>query len=203
MIKNIIFDIGEILLSYRWTYALEMSGLSEAEGNRVGNLIFSDRLWYELDAGNIMLEEAKRLYREKYPEDARSISFFLDHPEMMPLDRKEVWAYLPKLRAAGYKLYVLSNYGKELFDMHVLKAPFWKDIDGGVISYTVHVCKPDEKIYRILLDKYDLKAEECLFFDDRPENVEGALNCGFNSRCIQTEAELTGELDRLLAEANG
>ena len=42
MIRNIIFDIGEILLSYRWTYVLEMSGLSEEEGTRVGRLIFSD-----------------------------------------------------------------------------------------------------------------------------------------------------------------
>ncbi len=200
MIRNIVFDIGEILLSYRWTYALEMSGLSPEEGNRVGKLIFDDPLWYELDAGNIMLDEAKRLYKEKHPADAGSIAFFLDHPEMMPLDREAVWAYLPKLKDAGYRLFVLSNYGKELFDMHVKRAPFWKDIEGGVVSYTVHVCKPDAQIYRILLEKYDLKPEECLFFDDREENVEGALKSGMESMCIKTEEELIAQLERLLRE---
>ena len=178
MIKNIIFDIGEILLGYRWTYVLEMSGLSEEEGMRVGRLIFSDPLWYELDAGNVMLSEAKRLYQEKYPDDATAIAFFLDHPEMMPLSREQVWEYLPKLKEKGYGLYVLSNYGRELFDMHVKRAPFWGDIDGAVISYEVHVCKPQPKIYRLLLEKYGLVAQESIFFDDRPENVEGAIACG-------------------------
>ncbi len=198
MIRNIVFDIGEILLSYRWTYALEMSGLSEEEGNRVGRLIFADPLWYELDAGNVMLAEAKQQYQEKYPNDARAIGFFLDHPEMMPLDREKVWAYLPKLKEAGYGLYVLSNYSKELFDMHVRHAPFWKDIDGGVISYEVHVCKPVDRIYKILLDKYDLDPAECIFYDDRPENVEGAIACGLQSKCIQSEEVLIEELEHLL-----
>ena len=199
MIKNIIFDIGEILLGYRWTYVLEVSGLSEEEGNRVGRLIFADPLWYELDAGNVMLTEAKRLYQEKFPKDAKAIAFFLDHPELMPLEREDVWTYLPKLHDKGYKLYVLSNYGRELFDMHVRRAPFWKDIDGAVISYEVHVCKPDPKIYELLLEKYDLKREESIFFDDRPENVEGAIACGLQSKCISSKEELILELEALLA----
>lgn len=199
MIKNIIFDIGEILLGYRWTYVLEMSGLSEEEGTRVGRLIFSDPLWYELDAGNVMLREAKRLYQEKYPSDAKAIAFFLDHPEMMPLSREQVWEYLPKLKEKGYGLYVLSNYGKELFDMHVKRAPFWGDIDGAVISYEVHVCKPQPEIYRLLLKKYGLQAEESIFFDDRSENVEGAIACGLQSKCITSQAQLITELKALLS----
>ncbi|MBQ7581369.1 MAG: HAD family phosphatase [Lachnospiraceae bacterium] len=201
MLKNIIFDIGEVLLSYRWNYVLEVSGLSEEEGKRVGNLIFADPIWSELDAGNVMLDEARLLYANKYPKDARAIAFFLEHPEMMPLPREEVWEKLKELKEAGYKTYILSNYGKELFEMHVGSAPFLKHMDGAVISYQVHVCKPDARIYRELLDKYELSAEECLFFDDRIENVNGAIACGMQSMMITSEEELIRIMNTLIQQA--
>ena len=198
MIKNIIFDIGEVLLGYRWFYLLQLSGLSEEEGARVGAEIFDDPIWYNLDAGNIMLTEAKGQYRIKYPDDADNIDFFLSHPEMMPIARPEIWAYLPKLKEKGYKLYVLSNYGKELFEMHTGEAGFWPLMDGAVISFEVHVCKPDKAIYEALVNKYNLNKEECIFFDDREENVIGAKNCGIDARQIKGEESLKEELEKLL-----
>ncbi|MBP5384054.1 MAG: HAD family phosphatase, partial [Lachnospiraceae bacterium] len=71
MIRNIVFDIGEILMGYRWTYALEVSGLSVEEGNRVGKLIFENPIWDEMDAGNVTLAQAKEMYHKAYPEDAK------------------------------------------------------------------------------------------------------------------------------------
>ncbi|MBR3642795.1 MAG: HAD family phosphatase [Lachnospiraceae bacterium] len=201
MLKNVIFDIGEVLLSYRWNYVLEVSGLSEEEGERVGKLIFADPIWNDLDAGKVTLDEARKMYADKYPKDAKSIAFFLDHPELMPLPREEVWEKLKELRAAGYKTYILSNYGKELFEMHVGSAPFLKDMDGGVISYQVHVCKPDAKIYRKLIEKYGLIPEECLFFDDRIENVNGAIACGMQSMMVTSEAELIRIMNTLIQQA--
>lgn len=203
MIRNIVFDIGEILMGYRWTYALEVSGLSVEEGNRVGKLIFENPIWDEMDAGNVTLAQAKEMYREAYPADAKSIAFFLDHPELMPIAREDVWAKLKEVRAAGYGIYILSNYGKELFAMHVKDASFWEDVDGAVISYEVHVCKPDARIYHALMDKYGLKPEECLFFDDRPVNVEGAIRCGMQSICIRSKEQLLMEMDQLIAGARG
>ncbi|MBO4903007.1 MAG: HAD family phosphatase [Lachnospiraceae bacterium] len=201
MPKNIIFDVGEILLGYRWEYVLEVSGLSVEEGKRVRKLIFQDPLWYELDAGNIMLDEARTLYRERYPKEADSIAFFLQHPEMMPIARERVWKLLKDMKAAGYKVYVLSNYGKELFALHVKDAPFWEDVDGAVISYEVHVCKPDARIYETLLEKYGLDPEDCVFYDDRPENIEGAGACGIAGVCIESEEALLAEMERLIEEA--
>lgn len=198
MIRNIIFDIGEVLLGYRWQYILELSGLSEEEGYRVGGEIFNDQIWYNLDAGNIMLTEAREQYRIKYPDDADNIAFFLSHPELMPIARPRVWEYLPKLKDKGYKLYVLSNYGKELFEMHTDQAGFWPLIDGAVISYEVHLCKPDLAIYKALLDKYSLDPSECIFFDDRPENVEAAIKSGINSVQVKGEDKVISELEKLL-----
>ncbi len=200
MIKNIIFDIGEVLLGYRWNYVLEQSGLSAAEGIRVGNLIFDDPIWNELDAGNLSFAEAKRSYIEKYPADEKALLFFLDHPEMMPLAREDIWAYLPKLKAAGYRLYLLSNYSEELFAVHTKDRPFFAYMDGGVISYQIHVCKPDPKIYEALLAKYGLNPRECVFFDDRIENVDGAIAVGIAAVHVKKKEVLMQELERLLDE---
>lgn len=200
MIKKIIFDIGEVLLGYKWFKILEMSGLSSEEGARVGKEIFDDPIWYNLDAGNVMLTEAKEQYRIKYPKDADNIDFFLNHPQDMPIARPEIWAYLPKLKEKGYMLYVLSNYGKELFEMHTTEAGFWPLIDGAVISYEVHVCKPDKEIYECLINKYNLEKSDCIFFDDREENVKGAINCGINAVQIKSEDMLKEQLDKLLEE---
>lgn len=198
MIKNVIFDIGEILLGYRWRELLEMSGLSPDEGARVAAEIFDDAIWHNLDAGNVMLTEAKSLYREKYPSDADNIDFFLSHPEKMPIERPEIWEYLPKLKEKGYMIYVLSNYSKELFELHAGGAGFWPIVDGAVISYQVHVCKPDEAIYRALLDKYSLNPTESIFFDDRAENVEGAKRCQIEGVWIRSKEMLIEELNKLL-----
>ena len=71
--------------------------------------------------------------------------------------------------------------------------------DGGVASCEVHVNKPDPKIYKALLDKYSLKAEECVFIDDRLENVQAAFALGFAG--IQMK-DSVGTLVRSLATCN-
>ncbi len=202
MIKNVVFDIGDVLMTYHWNYVLEMGGLSEEESNRVGWLIFADPLWTDMDLGKVNLSQARILYREKYPEDATAIDYFLDHPEMMPVPRPDIWEYARKLKEKGYKLYVLSNYSEELLKIHTGTAEFWKYMDGGIVSYQVGICKPNPEIYQALLHKYELVPEECIFFDDRPENVEGAIALGMQSVCITGRDVLVNELEKLLHEEN-
>lgn len=196
MIRNIIFDVGEVLLGYRWRHILELSGLSQEETLKVAKEILNDTIWYNLDAGNVMLTEAKALFREKYPKYADNIDYFLSHPELMPIPRPRVWEYLPKLKDKGYGLYILSNYGKELFEMH--SKDFLPLLDGGVVSYEVHLCKPEPAIYQALLDKSSLDPKECIFFDDKAENIKGAEALDIHGIQIQSEDMLLSELEKLL-----
>ena len=71
--------------------------------------------------------------------------------------------------------------------------------DGGVASCEVHINKPDPKIYKALLDKYSLKAEECVFIDDRLETVQAAFALGFAG--VQMKASV-GTQERSLATCN-
>ncbi len=198
MIKNIIFDVGEVLLGYRCKDMLMDYGCNESEAERLGTLIFSDKLWEQLDIQNETTESVIKKYEEKYPKDAKAIRWFIEHGEYMSVPRKDVWQRLHKLKEKGYKIYLLSNYSKDLFEKHTKGADFLNDIDGMVVSYQIHKIKPDVAIYNYLLEKYSLNKEECIFFDDREVNTKAAQNLGINSVTVTSKELLLNEIDKLL-----
>ena len=202
MIRNLIFDVGNVLLEYRWFDMLTKDyGLSAEEANRIGNEMFEPDLWgVELDGGKITLDEAILKYGEMYPQDITVIEWSLRNGELMAVKRPEIWEKIARLKEKGYKIYILSNYSKELFEKHTKDAAFLKVLDGGIVSYQVKEIKPYRRMYELLLNKYDLKAEECLFFDDRADNVEGARNLGIQAVQVTSREMLNETLDQMIAE---
>ncbi len=198
MIKNIIFDVGDVLLEYRWKDMLKDYGLPDDEAYKVGNLMFNDNLWHEFDLANMTRDEIVGQYLKNYPDYAEVMQWFMTHGELMHVKREDVWEKAQKLKEKGYGIYILSNYSQELFEKHTKEAPFISLADGVVVSYQIHITKPDEKIYRYLLDKYNLKAEECIFFDDREENTEAARKLGIEAITVTSKEFLLDELDKLL-----
>lgn len=197
-IKNLIFDVGNVLLEYRWNQMLLDYGLSKEEAAVAGPLFFEHDIWKELDYGNISVEEVICLYEKALPQYAGLIRWFLTNLELMPIARKDVWEKVHALKQKGYKIYLLSNYNKDFFDTHTKGADFLNDIDGKVVSYEIHKIKPDPAIYEYLLVKYDLKPEESVFFDDRLENTEAAEKLGIKSYTITSKEYLLDILDEFL-----
>lgn len=200
MIKNIIFDVGDILLGYRWKEMLLEHGLTEEMVNEVGERMFNDSLWNTLDLANLTVEEVIGEYHKKYPKHAESIAWFIENGEKMHVPRPDVWEKIPRLKDKGYGIYLLSNYSEGLFKKHTAGASFMQEIDGMVVSYQVHITKPDNRIYRHLLDKYDLNPEECIFFDDRVENTEAAKKMGIESVTITSKEQLLELLEKIISE---
>ncbi len=202
MIKNLIFDVGGVLLDYRWKEMLMDYGLDEKNAIRVGTQMFNDpdRTWDVFDLGTRSDSEIADIFCKKYPDDEEAIRWFIRHGEYMHVPRPKVWKKVHELKEKGYKIYILSNYPKTLFKKHTEYADFMDDIDGLMVSYMIHEAKPDEKIYKALCDKYDLDKSESIFFDDRAENVAGAVEFGIKAVRILSEQVLLDELDRLLAD---
>lgn len=198
MIKNLIFDVGDVLIEYRWREMLYDHGVTGAAAERIGPELFEARQWRELDAGEISVEEAIREYQALFPEDSEVIAWFLRNAQLMVVQRPELWDKIEALKKRGYGIYLLSNYCKELFDKHTAGAGFLNDLDGGVISYQIHKTKPDPGIYSFLLQKYGLNPSECLFFDDRAENVEAAQKLGITAVQITSREKIGRQLDQLL-----
>ena len=198
MIKNLIFDVGGVLFDYRWKEMFMDYGLDEDNAIRVGTQMFNDpdRTWDIFDLGIKSDEEIADIFCKKYPGDEDVIRWFIRHGEYMQVPRPKVWKKVHELKQKGYKIYILSNYPESLFKKHTEYADFMDDIDGLMVSYMIHKAKPAEDIYKALCDKCGLDRSESIFFDDRSENVEGAVKFGMKSVKILSEQVLLDELDR-------
>ena len=99
-VKNIIFDVGDVLLSYRWKYMLMDYGFTEEEAVRIGTEMFDDPegLWGLLDLGTVSQQEIIERYCKKYPKDEKVIRWFIGHGEYMPVARPKVWELVHKLK---------------------------------------------------------------------------------------------------------
>lgn len=199
MYKNIIFDVGEVLFSYGWKEALMLAGASYEDALMLGKDLFDNPLWGELDLAVRPYFEVVDELSSCYPAHKDAITSFLTNVEVMPKSRPVIWELLKRLKEKGYKLYLLSNYSEYMFSRHTAGRPFMEVIDGAMVSYMVHINKPDRGIYEALLKKYDLDASESLFFDDKLENVEGARKCGIDAIQVTDEPMLAGELIKLLS----
>ena len=95
---------------------------------------------------------------------------------------------------------MLSNYGKTSFEAarDNGRLSFLPVVDGGGISYEVQIVKPEPAIYRKLLEKYNLSAEECVFLDDKAENIEAAKALGFHGIVVESYEQASEALIKLL-----
>ncbi|MBO4728464.1 MAG: HAD family phosphatase [Spirochaetaceae bacterium] len=183
MIKNIIFDLGGVLVDWNPVDKLRRMGLPEDEVNIIAqNTAFSAE-WNEIDKGAIEKEKLFDVMLARIPEEYRKdAASFLNEGVFDAIHSFSYSAgWLKSLKERGLSLYLLTNYSEWMFDYHYKNEfSFTDSIDGMVVSGKVKLLKPDRAIYEALMKKYGLKSEECVFFDDRAENVEGARKCGIN-----------------------
>ena len=198
MIKNIIFDIGNVLLDYTWEKPFIEYGVSLQEARRIDSNMLHDEIWYNYDCGLVDHDEATRQFMDKYPDDAGPIKYFMEHMKLIKIDRPEVYKKLPLLKEKGYRLYLLSNYTKDLLEDHLEGTPVKSYADGEMISYQAGVGKPHRAIYEALLDKYSLRPEECIFYDDIEANTRTAENIGIKAITISSKEQLLSELEKLI-----
>lgn len=178
MIKNIVFDIGNVLVKFRWYDLMVDLGFDQSLINQLRENMIEHPLWVEFDKGIMKREEIIEGFKVLNPNCTKQVDLFLKHMEEIvePFEYVEEW--MKTLKDKGYHLYYLSNYGKDYFEVHKDKHfKFLPYMEGGVVSANVHLIKPDPSIYKYLLDTYKLKPEETLFIDDRKENIEGARKC--------------------------
>lgn len=181
MIKNIVFDLGNVLISFNPSGFLDKKGYSSEEKNIILNDIFRSQEWIRIDKGEITTPEAIELIsaRSSLKKD-EIVSFFdLRREILFPLEQNI--KVLSGLKKRGFRLYFLSNFPDDLFDEVYSGNVFFKYFSGGIISARVKTAKPDRKIFDILLEKYSLLPGECLFIDDIEINVQTAKKVGMRT----------------------
>lgn len=202
MIKNVVFDIGMVLVNFRYREYMEDLGFSKEIQETFCKNIVENMLWGDLDLGVRSAEEVIRDMKDSvsaYPAEADAFFEQInDIVETFPY----ALSWIQELRREGYRVYLLSNYPKDLFALHAKgKFTFADAVDGRIVSGYVKMVKPDPEIYKLLCMTYDLKPEECVFLDDREDNLKSARALGFHTVRFQNYEQARGELEKLLEES--
>lgn len=178
MLKNIVFDFGNVIMNWNPDQILDQYNLSENEHKILKKEIFSSKEWIEVDAGIIDEDKATEIFVKRVPNElqAKVKELMRTWPGKVAF-YDEVFDLMTELKKKGYHVYGLSNTGMR-FANYVKKSKWNRNFDGYVLSAKEKMMKPNDRIYQKLLSRYNLKADECLFVDDLKENIEAAKKNG-------------------------
>ena len=192
MIKNIIFDLGGVLVDFHPDNTMRDMGLSNEQIHELQEKAFAP-LWSQLDEGILSKEEIFAAMIQKAPEYLKNATEefltkrILDTVSSLPYSAE----WLKSLKAKGYGIYLLTNYPDFMFSYHWEHTfTFTQYVDGKIVSGVEKLIKPDHRIYRCLMDRYGLVPSECVFTDDRLENIEAAKETSLNAVQFTNYAEV-------------
>lgn len=188
MIKNIVFDMGNVIIRFDPELFMVRLGLAEEDRKLLKRELFVSLEWSRMDRGSLTDEETAEIVCRRVPErlhDAvRRLVGMWDRP-ILPVEG--MYELVKELRGMGYGIYLLSNASFRQHD-YWPRVPASKFFDGTLISADVKLVKPQPEIYRLLCDKFSLVPEECVFIDDSTSNAEGAYFCGINALVFHGDA---------------
>lgn len=198
MIKNVVLDMGNVLLDFNPEFVMNMFCSSPEEKEIIDKELFNGPEWKMGDRGDIKDKDRFDLVKVrvpgKYHEALKNCADRWDVC-MTPLDGAR--EFCESVKESGFGIYVLSN-ASDLFYVYFPKFLPLDFFDGVFVSSDYLMLKPDAEIYKTFLEKYGLKGDECLFIDDREDNIEGAKKAGLNT--FRFEGDYKAILNKLKAQ---
>ena len=197
MIKNIIFDFGGVLVDWNPHHLYDTYfGDKDSADWFLSNICTMD--WnVQMDAGK-PFEQGVAEKIAQYPQWEKEIRLYWEHwSDMMGDTIPGMYHWILQLKQQGYAIYGLTNWSTETFIQVKDKYSIFQLMDGIVMSGEERVTKPDAKIYHILLNRYQLAPEECVFFDDNLNNVIAAQNIGIHAVQFQSTEQAKRELSKV------
>lgn len=199
MIRNIIFDIGNVLAGFHYKKYLDSLGLTENQRETVAGAVFEGPYWKEMDRGIWTEEEICQKCAELAPQEEKAIrKVFREGIEQLVEEYPFSEAWLKQLRERGYHVYLLSNYGERGFAWALEHFSFIRQAEDMVISYRENLLKPDEAIYRNMLIRFGIRPEETVFLDDTEANVQAAEKLGIRGIHVKSHEEAVRLLEAAL-----
>lgn len=198
--KNILFDMGNVLVTYNPEWVIRHYTEDEELIREVKNIVFNSQEWLLLDAGLIEEEKAERNWMERLSSDkARELAhlsfqnWHLYNMKVIPGTAEMIRA----LKENGKEIYLLSNASMRLLSIYKEVIPA-VECFSGIFYSAAHKCvKPQDIIYERFLKEYSLKPSDCFFIDDLEENISAAKAVGISgavmkSRTAKETAEILG-----------
>ena len=197
MITTIIFDIGNVLADFSWKEHYESFGYDEEMLERLARATVKNPTWNEYDRGVMNTEEIIQAFVESDPEIEQDIRRVLKDLGAMVKRNDYAIPWIKELKSKGYRVLYLSNFSEKAETDCASALNFIPYMDGGILSYREKVIKPMPEIYQLLIDRYHLIPEECVFLDDTERNLTAAAAFGIHTIHFESQKQAIEELKKL------
>ncbi len=167
-IKNIVFDLGNVILKDKPNIVLKSLNLDPKISQKINTTFFKD--WNDLDLGKITIQDKYNQCNLDSFIDNNTKEYLLNYYQHRPFN-KEILDLIKYLKRKNYQIFILSNNNIETKN-YLLTLPLNHYIDGYIYSCDYQEVKPNPNLYKILFLKYSLIPEECFFIDDNKENIK-------------------------------
>jgi len=198
MIRNIIFDFGAVLVDWNPEH-LYAPYFNDPEKMKYFLTTVCPYEWNTTVDGGRSTEDATLERIALYPEWEKEIRmYFGQWIKMVKGEVPTMYELVKELKERDFGVYGLTNWSAETFPLIRDKYPVFSLLEGYVVSGEEHLLKPQKEIYLTLLERYSLKAEECIFTDDNPANTEGAEKVGIKGLVFTSPEKLREDLKAIL-----
>lgn len=195
MLPSLIFDFGKVLVDYDFDEFFRRHIPDPDRLQAFLPLLNNAEVVQAFDRELIPFEQIVAGLIERHPAFEPEFRTFMQHyTEVVTGEVPGMRALLTRLKAQGYRLYGLTNWCHKVRQTMAQYDPIFRLLDGSVISSDEHLIKPEPAIYLRLCQKFQLKPEECIFTDDRPENAEGARAVGMRAIVFHDAQQYEDEL---------
>lgn len=201
MIRNVIFDIGNVLAGYDWREYLDTFHFPDERADAIAHALFLNPLWNELDRGVIPIPQLEEMFVQSAPQYREDILRVFRGAGKCITRRAGSIPWIRELKGLGLRVYYLSNYSEFLLERTREALDFLSCMDGGLFSYEVAQTKPEPEIFRSLIARCPvIRPEESVFLDDTASNIEAARRLGFHGIVFTDPEQAHADLARLLAD---
>ncbi|MCQ2300903.1 MAG: HAD family phosphatase [Bacteroidales bacterium] len=195
---NLIFDFGKVLVDFDFEAFFRKYIPDTERCYAFLPVLYNDNIAQRLDRELQSFDEIIAEVIAKNPDFEPEIRLFCEHyPEIVTHEIEGMYNLLSRLKAEGHKLYGLTNWCSKVH-ITMTQFPIFQLLDGQIISSEEHVIKPEPEIYHRLFTKFNLKPEECIFTDDRAENVDAGRRLGMKGIVFKDAKQYERELRGLL-----
>lgn len=189
MIKNVVFDMGNVLVRYQPADFIKGYTSHPEEQRLLVNEIFGSVEWLQFDRGAISKDEMAVKICQRLPiEHHGTVSEILTHwyEGLQPIE--EISEIVRQLKEQGYRLYILSNASQDYYHFRSI-IPTLELFDGEFVSSDWQLLKPEKAIYQSFYSHFQLVPSECYFIDDIPMNVECSRRTGMASDIFRGDCQ--------------
>lgn len=199
-IKTIIFDIGRVLVDFEPEAHFKKFAKNDEILQKMMKATVYAESWNEFDKGVWSLEQIVDSFVENDRSIEKELRACFQDVKGIIIQREYAIPWIKQLKKEGYQVLVLSNFPEKTYEDCKEEMSFLDETDGGILSYRDRVIKPDEAIYKLLMERYDLKAEECVFLDDVEKNLVTARQLGMKTILFQNKEQAEKELISICAQ---